>query len=231
MVQYRTAERGDTVFALDVAEAIGRHAAAPAHIEKDSDKEDLTPAARAIASSPLRIEDLVTSPDGMKLAFTTNAINQRQEKYEDVEICVFELGAQSSLGNDQKVITTPRQLTHNQAVENKIHWSNDSRHILFTVEVGDVAGPYRDLQPHLYSVDDQTGAVEQWRKLPRHHRSLRRVSQRNPNFRPRRHRSSALLGDETGGQTSSAEHLARHLRTNLHRATLFETSFPLYRPG
>ncbi len=163
VVQYRTAERGDTLFALDVAEAISRHTAAPAHIEKDTDKEDLTPGARTIATSPLRIEDVVTSPDGTKLAFTTNAINQRQEKYEDVEIYVCELGVQSSLGKDQKFATTPRQLTHNQAAEQKLHWSNDNRHIFFSSD-GDVSGPYRDLQPHLYSVDDQTGTIEQWSK-------------------------------------------------------------------
>ena len=45
-VQYRIAERGDTIFALDVAAAIARHAAAPAHADLDSDKEkeDAAPA-------------------------------------------------------------------------------------------------------------------------------------------------------------------------------------------
>jgi len=162
--QYRTAERGDTLFALDVVQALTRHDAGPANVEKDTDKEDITPGASAIATIPLRIKELITSPDGFRLAFVSDAINQRQEKYEDVEIYLCGLGVQSSLGKDQKFATSPRQLTHNQAVEQKLHWSNDNRHILFTVEVGDVSGPYRDLQPHLYSVDDQTGTVEQWTK-------------------------------------------------------------------
>ena len=162
VVQYRTAERGDTLFALDVAEGIGRHATAPAHIEKDTDKEDLTPGARAIATSPLRIEGLVTSPDGTKLAFATNAINQRQEKYEDAEIYELNVArAPANAGSEPNPV--PRQLTHNQAAEQKLHWSNDSRHIFFSSD-GDVAGAYRDLQPHLYSVDDQTGTIEQWSK-------------------------------------------------------------------
>jgi dipeptidyl aminopeptidase/acylaminoacyl peptidase len=167
--QYRTAERGDTLFALDVAAALARHTTAPANVEKETDKEDLTPGARPIATSPLRIEDLVTSPDGTKLAFTTNAINQRQEKYEDVEI--YELSVARALlpaTANNETNSAPRQLTHNQAVETKLHWSPDSRHILFTVEVGDVSGPYRDLQPHLYSVDaespDTKPTVEQWSK-------------------------------------------------------------------
>jgi dipeptidyl aminopeptidase/acylaminoacyl peptidase len=154
-LQYRAAERGDTLFALDVATALAQHAAAPAAEAKDTEKEDLTPGARVVATSPLRIKELVTSPDGSKLAFATDAINQRQEKYEDVEIFAVDLAGQSSLA---------RQVTHNQAAEGKLRWADDSRHIFFTVEVGDVTGPYRDLQPHLYSVDSGTGSVEQWNR-------------------------------------------------------------------
>ena len=87
VVQYRTAERGDTIFALDVAAALARHTAEGTKEESEAEKQsDLTPGARAIATSPLRVDDLVTSPDGSKLAFVTNSINQRQEKFEDVEI-------------------------------------------------------------------------------------------------------------------------------------------------
>jgi dipeptidyl aminopeptidase/acylaminoacyl peptidase len=158
VVQYRTAERGDTVFALDVATAMARNTAAPAKETGDTEKEsDLTPGAREIAASPLRADDLVTSPDGRKLAFVSNAINQRQEKNEDVEIYSIDL-ANTSPGQ------SPRQLTHNHAVEGKLRWANDNRHVFFSVEVGDVAGSYRDLQPHLYWIDSDSGAVEQWSK-------------------------------------------------------------------
>ena len=164
VVQYRTAERGDTLFAIDVAAAIARNTAAPAKEETDADKEsDLTPGSRALATSSFRVDDLVTSPDGAKLAFISSAINQREEKLEDYEIYVLDLA--------NPIL---RQLTHNQAQEVKLHWANDSRHILFTVEVGEVAGPYRDLQPHLYWVDSEkpdsekpdhtAGSAEQWGK-------------------------------------------------------------------
>ncbi len=180
VVQYRTAERGDTIFALDVANALAHHVAAPAKLsekETDADKEsDLTPGARAIATSPLRVDHLETSPDGSKLAFLTNAINQRQEKFEDVEIYALDLASvarapsPATAGSETKPPTPqPHQLTHNQAVETKIRWANDNRHVFFSVEVGDVAGPYRDLQPHLYWVDSErpdseNAAVEQWSK-------------------------------------------------------------------
>ena len=158
VVQYRTAERGDTIFALDVAAALARHAAAPAKAEKpdsDSDKEsDLTPGAHALATTPLRVESLVASPDGSKLAYLSNAINQRQEKYEDVEIYLLDLQKPAQ----------PRRITNNQGVEVRPDWANDSRHLFFGLEVGDVSGPYRDLQPHLYWVDTESGAIEQWDK-------------------------------------------------------------------
>src|SRR5216684_2031055 len=53
VVQYRTAERGDTLFALDVPAALAQHAAAPAKLSEKEEAEthpDLTPGARAIAT-------------------------------------------------------------------------------------------------------------------------------------------------------------------------------------
>jgi len=173
VVQYRTAERGDTIFALDVTTALTNHAAQAAKEESEAEKEsDATPGARPIATSPLRVSALETSPDGSKLAFLTTPINQRQEKAEDVEIYALDLNvapqsepATPTANNP----TQPHQLTHNQALEQKLHWANDSRHIFFTVEVGDVTGPYRDLQPHLYWVDTEkpdteTSTIDQWAK-------------------------------------------------------------------
>jgi dipeptidyl aminopeptidase/acylaminoacyl peptidase len=174
VVQYRTAERGDTIFALDLRAALAHHTAAPAKLpekeESDAEKDsDLTPNARAIASSPLRVEGLVTSPDGSKLAFVSNAINQRQEKIEDIEIYAVDLNVVSASSpatadHASKPTAQPRQLTHNQAVEVGLRWANDNRHLFFRVEGGDVTGPYRDLQHHFYWVDTETGAVEQWGK-------------------------------------------------------------------
>jgi dipeptidyl aminopeptidase/acylaminoacyl peptidase len=190
VVQYRTAERGDTIFGLDIAAALGHHAAEGTKQQSDAEKEsDFNPGAITIATSPLRVEDLITSPDGSKLAFVTNSINQRQEKAEDVEIYAVDLASVAAsppakADNTNQPTAQPRQLTHNQAFEGALRWANDNRHIFFTVEDGDVTGPYRDLQPHLYWVDSEkpdskkpdskkpdsekpdseTSAVEQWSK-------------------------------------------------------------------
>jgi dipeptidyl aminopeptidase/acylaminoacyl peptidase len=170
VVQYRTAERGDMIFAFYLSTALTRHAAAPSQVRKkegDSDKApDLTPGARSLATTPLRVDSLVTSPDGRKLAFVSNAINQRQEKYEDVEIYAVDLSvarAPSPAGSEA-TLAQPHRVTNNQGTETRPYWANDSRHIFFSVEVGDVSGPYRDLQPHLYWVDSDTGKIEQWGK-------------------------------------------------------------------
>jgi dipeptidyl aminopeptidase/acylaminoacyl peptidase len=177
VVQYRTAERGDTIFALDLAAALARHSAAPAKVEKKEGEPepypDLTPGTRPIATTPLRVDRLLTSPDGRKLAFLSNAINQRAEKIEDVEIYTVDVGrtllSANAGGESKPALVPPRRITHNQAVETRLHWAKDSRHIFFGTEEGDVSGPYRDLQPHLYWVDTEkpdtdTSAVEQWSK-------------------------------------------------------------------
>jgi dipeptidyl aminopeptidase/acylaminoacyl peptidase len=179
VAQYRTAERGDMILALDVPAAIARHATEPAKVEKkegEPEKQpDLTPGARAIATMPLRVDDLVTSPDGTKLAFVSNAINQRQEKYEDVEIYVLDVAASVARALSPATASSgstagtpdpaqPRRITHNEGEEVRPRWANDSRHIFFSIGVGDVSGPYRDLQPHLYWVDTDSGKIEQWSK-------------------------------------------------------------------
>ena len=156
VVEYRTAERGDTIFAIDIDKAFAAHASAPTQEQSDEEKEsDTTPGARAIATSALRVDELLSSPDGTRLAFLALPVNKRWEKIDDFEIYVVD---------PVRTSQTPRRVTHNQAVERHLKWANDSRHILFTVDVGDVSGPYRDLQPHLYSVNAQSGSVEQWGK-------------------------------------------------------------------
>jgi dipeptidyl aminopeptidase/acylaminoacyl peptidase len=170
-VEYRTAERGDTIFALDLNTALARHSASATKAKKKAgepvENPDLTPGTRVLTNFPLRIDELLTSPDSKKLAILSNAINQRQEKYEDVELYVLDVEralSPATAGSASDATLQPRRVTKNQAVETRPRWANDSRHILFTVEVGDVAGPYRDLQPHLYSLDLDSSSVEQWDK-------------------------------------------------------------------
>jgi dipeptidyl aminopeptidase/acylaminoacyl peptidase len=164
VVEYRTAERGDTIFSLELASAVADHEAAVSKVRTEEQKQsDVSPNARAVSTSQYRVNEIVTSRDGKKLAFLSSSINKRQEKYEDFEIYTVDLAELAGEGA-RATLVPPHRITNNQAQETHIHWANDSRHILFTVEVGEVAGPYRDLQPHLYSVDGESGSVEQWNK-------------------------------------------------------------------
>jgi dipeptidyl aminopeptidase/acylaminoacyl peptidase len=160
VIQYRESERGDVIFSLDLAEAISRNLHAPAVAAADPENKltDISPGARQLASTPWRVEQLVVSPDGKKLAFDTSSISQRQEKVDEFEIYVLDLAGSSS--GDRVV----RQLTKNSAVENDLYWSPDNRHIFFNVQLGDTSGPYRDLQPHLYWIDSVNGEIQQWSK-------------------------------------------------------------------
>jgi dipeptidyl aminopeptidase/acylaminoacyl peptidase len=168
VVQYRTAERGDTIFALDLFAAEANRVAGLEKARSKHEKEsDETPGSHAIATTPLRVSELVTSPDGARLAVMTNPINQRQERFDDYEIHVVELprtGEKSNASNNTDKMLPIRRLTRNQAVEKDLHWGSDGRHLFFDIEVGDAHGHYRDLQPHLYEIDVETSRLEQWAK-------------------------------------------------------------------
>ena len=155
VLQYRAAERGDTIFKIDLADALARHAAQPGKTSDDSEDSGATPGAQAVASTPLRVAELAASPDGRKLAFASNSISQREEKIEDYEIYTIDL---TNPPPRQK----PRQLTHNQAEEENIHWSKDSKNIFFLVPYGSVEGKYKDSQVRLYSVNADTGETQRW---------------------------------------------------------------------
>jgi len=153
--QYRVAERGDMIFSLDLADAIAHHDKNGTQPAKDEKDAGTTPAARQIATTPWRVQQLVASPDGHKLAFVTESISERQEKINEFEIYAIDTAPPSPN-------QAPHQLTRNEAVEHSIYWSQDSRRVFFLTELGSVEGKYKDTQPHLYSVDVDSGQVQRW---------------------------------------------------------------------
>jgi hypothetical protein len=90
-----------------------------------------------------------------KLAFVTESVSEREEKVEEFEIYSVEL-AQASLEQP------PRQLTHDEAVEQDLHWGKDSKHIFFEVQYGSVEGKYKDTQTRLYWIDADSGEIQRW---------------------------------------------------------------------
>ena len=156
VLQYRAAERGDTIFAMDVASTIARRGKVGATLdEKSEDTPDVTPGSQPLAVTPWRVDQLVTSPDGRRLAFVTTSISQREEKVDEFEIYAVTLA-------DTSPERPPAQLTHNEAQEHDLRWAKDNKHVFFAVEVGSVEGKYVDTQPRLYWVDADTGKTERW---------------------------------------------------------------------
>jgi len=153
--QYRGSERGDMIFSINVADAIARHAAEGTKTDEDSETPDVTPGSQAIASFALRVNELVASPDGYRLAFASESVSEREEKIADFELYTVDL---ANTTPDHP----PHQVTHNEAQEHSIRWAKDSKHIFFEVEEGSVEGKYKDTQPRLYWVDVDSGETQRW---------------------------------------------------------------------
>ena len=156
--QYRAAERGDTLFSLDLGEAISRHAAEGTKASEDADPNpDVTPGSRALANTPWRVQGMDISPDGRQLAFVTESVSERDEKIDEFEIYSVDLANTSPT-------VAPHRVTQNEAMEQDIHWAPDSKHIFFAVDGGSVEGKYKDTQNRLYWVEADTGRTERWAK-------------------------------------------------------------------
>ncbi len=151
--RYRDGERGDTIFSISVAEALARRAADGIKPAGD-DEPGSTPGARNLAGAAYRVHHMTASPNGAMLAFVTESISQRSEKIEEFEIHLVDLAQASP--------QSPRRLTHNQAQEEELRWSPDSRQIFFWVNLGSVEGPYKDWQNRVYSVDAASGKTTRW---------------------------------------------------------------------
>jgi dipeptidyl aminopeptidase/acylaminoacyl peptidase len=156
VVRFREAERGDVLYRISLAGALATREAVSISeskgSEKDKDQEAPgTAGAKTIAASSLRIQELIASPDGKSLAFLTNPVSQRQEYAKDYEIYTVDFTGGPA-----------RQLTRNNAIEEDLHWSGDSRQIFFTVRNGGVEAAYGDFQDREYSVEIAGAAVHRW---------------------------------------------------------------------
>ncbi len=155
VVQYRGAERGDTIFSVAIADAIALRAAIGVEPDSSDAESNATRGSHALATTSLRVAELVTAPDGRRLAFVTTSISGREENIADFEIYSVDLAG----ANPDR---PPRQITHNQAEEESLRWAKDSKHLFFQVQYGSVEGNYQDTQTRLYWVDSDTKQTQRW---------------------------------------------------------------------
>jgi dipeptidyl aminopeptidase/acylaminoacyl peptidase len=147
IIRYRGDERGDVIFRITLDDALARHAALGTKEIPDAEKDSgATPGAVEIAHTPLRVDQIVISRNGQRLAFLTSSVSERQEKIEDVDLYLVNLTS-----NVSQAATI--RLTRNEAVEVNLEWAPDNRHVFFQVNLGSAEGKYQDPQPRLYSVD------------------------------------------------------------------------------
>ncbi|HKV29018.1 MAG TPA: S9 family peptidase [Candidatus Acidoferrales bacterium] len=139
--QYRAAERGDRIFAIDFSAAIQRNATLAEGVSKNVEETE-------IASTPYRVQQLASSPDGRWLAFVTESISEREESLGDDGIYAIDLSA----GEQQHAAAIPL-LNHPQAFFSGIEWASDSKHIFFSFLNGGVEGTYQDAQARIYRVN------------------------------------------------------------------------------
>ena len=158
VVRWREQYRGDILLRLAVTPALAHAVTAPAASEAPgaaaTDTEPsskLAAGAETIAKIDLAISEISPSPDGKQVAFLTEPIHKRVENPADYEIFIVASGG-----------GTPRQITHNQAIESNVRWSADSRWIHFSVAAaaGSLEGRYRDVQGRLYRLDAASGRTE-----------------------------------------------------------------------
>ena len=155
VIRFRGDERGDVIFRLGLDEALARHATLGVREVQDSEKDSGgTPGAVVVARTPWRAGQIAIARDGSKLAFMGTSVSERNEKVEEFEIYQFSL-----TGGGE---ATPTRLTKNQAVETRLDWAADNRHLFFQTELGSAEGKYEDPQPRLYWIDSTTGELQRW---------------------------------------------------------------------
>lgn len=151
VIRWREQERGDVIFSLDVTQAMGEAAASPLPHAPAPEELALPPHAGVLGQTSLAVEELVPSPDGQQIAFSTSSVSRRFENPSEDEIYLLPAN-----GGE------PKALTHNEALESGLHWQPDSKALFFNVgaAAGSLEGKYRDVQGRLYRLDLASGKVQ-----------------------------------------------------------------------
>jgi dipeptidyl aminopeptidase/acylaminoacyl peptidase len=163
VLRFRESERGDVIDAIAVSDALAsvpeketQSRNKPEQADAKKTKETAQSAgSRTLATSNYRVSELLVSPDGRRLAFSTSSISERQEDMRDFELYLLDMGQSSAPAQ-------PRQITHNEATEQNLRWAPDSRHLLFRVELGSIEGKYKEVQARVYDIDTETGETTRW---------------------------------------------------------------------
>lgn len=147
-IQYRETERSGDIFAINFSAVLQEDREAPSGEAK-------RPEARKISSTPYRVQQLASSPDGQSLAFTTESRSQREESLAEDGLYLISL---NTAGNGE---AKPLPLLRDpQAFFDRIQFARDSKHLFFSFLNGGVEGSYQDAQERIYWVRTDGGGPE-----------------------------------------------------------------------
>ncbi len=135
VVRFREAERGDTLFSVDVASLVADN---QTYIGQGVQMT----APEKLATQPYRVSQMAVSPDGAFLAMAAGS---------PYGIYVADL----PVGTVHLAIRT-MDIVHD------IQWAQDNRHVFFMYWEGAPEGPYQEVQGRLYWVDAAGGRAVRW---------------------------------------------------------------------
>jgi dipeptidyl aminopeptidase/acylaminoacyl peptidase len=143
VVEFRESEHGDAIHGIEISEAQA------CLTQRPSKACDLSTRAKQLGSTPWRVKQLETSPDGKRIAILTESRTERWESLDAYGIYLMD-----AAGGGE-----PRKLLQREAILDVLHWSPDSRYCFFSFLNGSVEGKYQDAQSRVYWVDTQGDAA------------------------------------------------------------------------
>ena len=135
VIEYREQYRGDTIYRVDIENM------AVSHIE-------------LLVNISLRVVEIVCSPDGKQLVFSTQPPSLMMEQMVDYELYSLDLTKTSPL--------VPVRLTYNLAIEADLKWAVDGSLFFTVTHSGSLEGPYLESQGRLYTLNVTTRQIERW---------------------------------------------------------------------
>jgi dipeptidyl aminopeptidase/acylaminoacyl peptidase len=135
VIEYEEQYRGDTIYRVDI--------------------ENMTVSKiEPLVNISLRVVELMCSPDGKQLVFSTQPKSLIMQTMTDYELYSLDLTNHSSL--------IPRRLTNNTAIEANLKWSTDGSLFFTVIHSGSVEGAYEDSQGRLYNLNMTSNQIERW---------------------------------------------------------------------
>lgn len=135
VIEYREHYRGDTIYRVDI--------------------ENMTVSnIELLVNISLRVGEMVCSPDGKKLVFSTQPPSLIMEQMTDYELYSIDLTMNSSF--------IPVRLTNNLAIETNLKWAADGSLFFTVIHSGSMEGPYQESQGRLYNMNVTSRHIIRW---------------------------------------------------------------------